>query len=102
MNIYIFNLNSSISDPELRELFMPFGTVKSAQIVMDVISGESRGFGYVEMEDDVAAQKAIDQLNETELQTLTIFVEEERPKVVQEKSGKTGFASDAKLLFGVN
>ena len=80
MIIYIFNLHSAVGDSELKELFVPFGDVLSAQVVKDVISGESRGFGHVEIEDDVAAQNAIKHLNGTELQTLTIFVEETKPK----------------------
>jgi RNA recognition motif-containing protein len=79
MNIYIFNLHSAVGDQELKELFAPYGDVRSAQVVKDVISGESRGFGHVEIMDDAAAQKAINHLNGTELQTLTIFVEESRP-----------------------
>jgi RNA recognition motif-containing protein len=79
MNIYIFNLHDAVGDQELKELFTPFGEVTSAQVVMDVISGESRGFGHVDLEDDVAAQKAIDHLNGTELETLTICVEQTKP-----------------------
>jgi RNA recognition motif-containing protein len=52
MNSYIFNLHSAVDDHELKELFTPFGEVRSAQVVKDVISGESRRFGYVEIEDD--------------------------------------------------
>ncbi len=83
MNIYIFNLNSTIGDQELEHLFSPYGQVTSAQVMKDLASGESRGFGYVEMEDDTAAQIAIDRLNETEWQTLTIFVQEEKSKRTQ-------------------
>lgn len=78
MNIYIANLNSTIDEQELEQLFTAYGRVTSAQIMKDLPSGESRGFGYVEMEDDAAAQKAIDQLNEMEWQTLTISVKEEK------------------------
>jgi len=79
MNIYVFNLHDGVGDQELRQLFVPFGEVKSAQVVMDVISGGSRGFGHVEIEDARAAQKAINHLNGTELETLTIYVEETKP-----------------------
>ena len=75
MNIYVFNLHDGVSDHELKQLFVPFGEVKSASVVMDVISGGSRGFGHVEIEDENAAQKAITHLNGTELETLTIYVE---------------------------
>lgn len=80
MTIYVFNLHDAIGDHELKQLFIPFGQVSSAHVVMDVISGESRGFGHVEIEDDKAAQKAINHLNGTELETLTIYVEETKPE----------------------
>jgi RNA recognition motif-containing protein len=79
MNIYVFNLHDDVGDQELKQLFVPFGEVRSAHVVMDVISGGSRGFGHVEIEDDKAAQKAINYLNGTELETLTISVEETKP-----------------------
>lgn len=78
MHIYIANLNSAIDEQELAELFTAYGRVTSAQIMKDLPSGESRGFGYVEMEDNAAAQQAIDGLNETEWQTLTLSVKEEK------------------------
>lgn len=78
MNIYIANLNSAINELELEQLFAAYGRVTSTQIMRDLPTGESRGFGYVEMEDDAAAQTAIDQLNDTEWQTLTIYLKEEK------------------------
>lgn len=78
MNIYVFNLHDGIGDQELKQLFVPFGEVRSAHVVMDVISGGSRGFGHVEIEDAVAAQKAINHLNGTELETLTIYAEQNK------------------------
>lgn len=78
MNIYIANLNSAINEQELEQMFTAYGRVTSTQIMKDLPSGESRGFGYVEMEDDAAAQKAIDQLNDTEWQTLILSVKEEK------------------------
>lgn len=77
MNIYISNLNSEIGNEDLKMLFSAFGEVKSAQVMNDVISQESRGFGYVEMEDTKAAMQAIHNLDQTELQTLVITVREE-------------------------
>ncbi len=76
MSIYVFNLHDGVGDQEFKQLFVPFGEVRSAHVVMDVISSESRGFGHVEIEDAQAAQKAINYLNGTELETLTISVEE--------------------------
>lgn len=79
MKIYVFNLHDGVGDQQLKQLFVHFGEVKSAHVVMDVISGGSRGFGHVEIEDQRAAQKAINHLNGTELETLTIYVEETKP-----------------------
>lgn len=79
MNIYVANLNSAINEQELTDLFTVYGRVRSAHIMKDLPTGESRGFGYVEMEDSAAAQTAIDGLHETEWQTLTICVQEEKP-----------------------
>lgn len=90
MNIYISNLRSAIGNDELAQLFLPFGEVKSAEIVKDVFTGQSRGFGYVEMEDDKAAKKAIEGLNKTELNELIISVEEAMPKKEQKGSYKVG------------
>lgn len=90
MNIYISNLRSGIDDNELTELFAPFGEVKSAEIVKDVFNGQSRGFGYVEMVDEIAAKKAIEALNQTKVQELTVTVEEAQPKIERKGSYKVG------------
>ena len=90
MNIYISNLNSTTNTEDLKQLFATYGEVKTAEVVQDVFTGQSRGFGYVEMEDNAAAQKAIDSLNKTELQTQTISVEEAKPKKIQQGSYKVG------------
>jgi RNA recognition motif-containing protein len=90
MNIYISNLNSAINNENLKDLFAPFGEVKSAEVVLDVFTGESRGFGYVEMEDNAAAQKAIHDLNNSEFQSYTISVAEAAEKQVYKGSYKVG------------
>ena len=89
MNIYIANLDSAIDDEGLKELFASYGEVRSAEVVKDVFTGVSRGFGYVEMEDE-AAQTAISELNQTVLHTLTITVEQAPTKKVQQGSYKVG------------
>lgn len=76
MNIYISNLSSIIRSEDLIQLFSPYGKVKSGHIVNDIISGESRGFGYVEMEDNADAQKAIKALDQMEIDTLPVCVQE--------------------------
>ncbi len=80
MNIYICNLNQSITAAELMELFSPYGTVKSAKIINDHTTGRSRGFGFVEMPDDEAAKKAIADLHEAQYEGKVISVNEARPK----------------------
>lgn len=80
MNIYITNLSSAIGNKELAHLFSSFGEVKSAEVIKDIFTRQSRGFGYVEMEDDTAAQNAIAALNKTEVQELVISVEESKPQ----------------------
>jgi RNA recognition motif-containing protein len=90
MNIYISNLSSDIKDQQLKNLFTPFGEVVSAEVMNDLFTGESRGFGYVEMEDESAAKNAISQLNNTELENYTITVQEAKPKEVHKGSYKVG------------
>ena len=89
MNIYIENLDSSIDNEKLKQLFTPFGEVTSAQISKDVFTGVSRGFGYVEMEEN-AARAAIIQLNQSTVQNLTIRVLEAPPLKAQKGSYKVG------------
>ena len=75
MNIYIANLDSQIDNDGLRDLFTPFGEVKSAEVAEDVFTGGSRGFGYVQMEEE-QGRKAITRLHKSVLHTLTLTVEE--------------------------
>ena len=63
MNIYISGLNFSTTDADLNDLFSEYGEVSSARIITDRETRRSRGFGFVEMPDDTAGQKAIDELN---------------------------------------
>jgi RNA recognition motif-containing protein len=93
MNIYICNLRSTIGNDEVKELFSPFGEVKSAEIVNDGFTGQSRGFAYVEMENEEEAKKAIEALNKTEVQELTITVEEAPLKKEHKGSYKVGNSS---------
>jgi len=63
MNIYVANLNFDLQDEDLKELFIPYGEVNSARIIMDKMTERSRGFGFVEMADDASGRKAIAELN---------------------------------------
>ncbi|MCH4155963.1 MAG: RNA-binding protein [Muribaculaceae bacterium] len=80
MNIYISNLSYSVKDDGLQELFSAYGEVSSAKVITDKFSGRSRGFGFVEMSDDEAGQKAIDGLNGTEFEGRTISVNVAKPR----------------------
>ncbi len=80
MNIYVGNLSWSMTDADLQELFVPYGAVKSAKILMDKFTGRSKGFGFVEMEDDENAKAAIAGLNENEIQGRKIVVNESQPR----------------------
>lgn len=80
MNIYIGNLPYSITEDELRDTFSEFGQVDSANIIIDKFSGRSKGFGFVEMPNDNDAEKAIDALNDTDLNGRTIKVNQARPR----------------------
>jgi RNA recognition motif-containing protein len=79
-NIYVGNLAWSVTSDDLLELFSQFGTVKSAQVIADRETGRSRGFGFVEMENDEEAQKAIEALNGSTHQDrpLTVNIARER------------------------
>lgn len=87
MNIYVSNLSYSTTTESLQELFAEYGEVSSANIIKDRDSGRSRGFGFVEMPDDANAQKAIDELNNTEFEGKTITVNIARPKTERSSGG---------------
>ena len=79
MNIYVGNLAFNVTEGELKRAFEDFGEVTSAKIIKDKYSGESKGFGFVEMSDGTEAQAAIKGLNEKELKGRKIKVNEARP-----------------------
>jgi RNA recognition motif-containing protein len=80
MNIFIAGLSYNISDSELGELFAEYGEITSAKVITDRETGRSKGYGFVEMEDEAAGNKAIEELNETEIDGKTISVSVARPK----------------------
>jgi RNA recognition motif-containing protein len=80
MNIYVGNLSWSMTDDDLSNLFSEYGSVTSAKILKDKVSGRSKGFGFVEMEDDEAAKTAIANLNDAEVQGRKLKVNESQPK----------------------
>jgi RNA recognition motif-containing protein len=80
MNIYVGNLSFDTTEDDLRNTFSSYGTVSSVAIIKDKFSGESRGFGFVEMANNAEAQKAINELGGTELNGRTLNVNEARPR----------------------
>jgi cold-inducible RNA-binding protein len=86
--LYVGNLAYSVTDSDLESLFSQAGTVESVAVVTDKFSGQSRGFGFVEMADAAAANKAIQQFNDTELKGRNIRVNEARSR--EGGQGRTG------------
>ena len=80
MNIYVGNLAYSMNDDELANVFAEFGKVDAARIIMDRDSGRSKGFGFVEMSDNAAANSAIEGLNGKDLNGRKLVVNEARPR----------------------
>ncbi|MGO9453192.1 MAG: RNA recognition motif domain-containing protein [Candidatus Binataceae bacterium] len=78
--LYVGNLAYSVSNSDLEELFSQVGTVQSATVITDKFSGQSKGFGFVEMGSEDEAAKAIQQFNETELKGRNIRVNEAKPR----------------------
>ena len=80
MNIYLGNIAWSMTEDDIEALFAEFGAVSSVKIITDKYSGRSKGFGFVEMDDDAAAQKAIDALNDSEQEGRNLRVNQARPR----------------------
>ena len=80
MNIYLGNIAWSMTEDDIEALFAEFGTVSSVKIITDKYSGRSKGFGFVEMDDDAGAQKAIDALNDSEHEGRNLRVNQARPR----------------------
>ena len=80
MNIFVAKLDYNTQEDTLREAFEEFGEVSSAKIIMDKFTGRSKGFGFVEMDDDDQAREAIDALNDSDLDGRTIVVKKARPR----------------------
>ena len=76
MNIYVGNLSYGVSDDQLREVFEAYGTVSSAKVISDKYSGRSKGFGFVEMDDDNEAKSAIEDLDGAEIDGRAVKVNE--------------------------
>jgi len=90
LNIYVGNLSFETRDESLQAAFAQHGQVESARVIQDRDSGRSRGFGFVEMNDEAEAQAAIDALNGTDLDGRTLTVNVARPR----SSGGSGDRGD--------
>jgi cold-inducible RNA-binding protein len=86
--LYVGNLSYEVTSSSLEELFAPFGTVRSAQVIQDRETGRSKGFGFVEMSDDNAARAAIQGLNEQTHDGRPLTVNEAKPR--EDRGGSRG------------
>lgn len=80
MNIYVGNLSYGVTDDNLREVFEAYGEVSSAKVITDKYSGRSKGFGFVEMENEAEGNAAIEQLDGAEIDGRSVKVNEARPR----------------------
>ena len=90
MNIYVGNLSPQTTDDDLRQAFAAYGQVDSAAVIKEKFTGESRGFGFVEMPSKNEAQNAIDELDGKDLMGRTLTVNEARPKADRGGGGGGG------------
>ena len=90
MNLYVGNLPYSVTESDLADLFNPFGEVISAKVITDRYSGQSKGFGFVEMASRNEAEEAIAALNGSEVQRRQIKVNEAKPRTDRRDSGGGG------------
>jgi RNA recognition motif-containing protein len=86
MNMYVSNLGFQVTDEDLKGLFSPYGEVSSAKVVSDRETGRSRGFGFVEME-DTAAEKAMKELDGSQMDGRAISISKARPKSDNNRNG---------------
>lgn len=87
MNIYVGNLSRETTEKDLREAFEVFGQVASVKIITDKYTGESRGFGFIEMPTKTEGESAITGLHDKELRGRTLNVNEARPRPEGRRSG---------------
>ena len=94
MNIYVGNIAREVTEAELKEAFAAYGAIQSASIIKDKYSGESRGFGFVEMPNKEEADKAIAELNGKDLKGRSLTVNEARPRTDRPRTGGFGGGRD--------
>jgi RNA recognition motif-containing protein len=92
MNIYVSNLSFNVTDEDLQSYFTEYGEVSSAKVITDKMTNRSRGFGFVEMADDTAAQKAIAELDGATVDGRAIKVNVAKPREERPNNNKRSFA----------
>lgn len=100
MNIYVGNISRDAGEADLREAFTPFGAIQSVAIIKDKYSGESRGFGFVEMPNKEEADKAIAELNGKDLKGRSLTVNEAKPRTDRPRTGGFGGGGGRDRGFG--
>ena len=90
MKIYVGNINYRTTGEELEQLFSEYGDVSSVQVITDRISGRSKGFAFVEMDDDAEARDAIEALHESDFAQRTLVVNQARPMKERRQNSKPG------------
>jgi len=89
--IYVGNLSFNTTDDDLSKLFQPFGAVSSARVITDKFTNRSRGFGFVEMDNNEEADKAIAELNGKSVDGRALKVNEAQPREDKPRGGGGGF-----------
>lgn len=90
INIYVGNLPFTTTDTELEDLFSKFGQINRAAVITDRETGRSRGFGFVEMENEEEGKKAIEEMNESDFSGRQLTVNEARPRAPRTGGGGGG------------
>lgn len=93
MNIYVSNLSFNVQDEDLKEFFTPYGEVSSAKVIIDKFTNTSRGFGFVEMPNKTAAEKAIQELNGGTVEGRVVRITEAKPREERSNSSKSTFSN---------
>jgi cold-inducible RNA-binding protein len=86
-NIYVGNLDYQATEEELRKLFEPYGAIERVTIPLDSATGKTRGFAFVEMQDENVAKAAIHELNGSKLGDRTLVVNQARPRAARADTG---------------
>ncbi|HEU4860735.1 MAG TPA: RNA-binding protein [Chitinophagaceae bacterium] len=95
MNIYVSNLSFNVNDEDLKSYFADYGEVSSAKVINDKETNRSRGFGFVEMPDDAAAQKAIAELDGATVDGRAIKVTVAKPREERSNNNRRSFSNSS-------